>query len=88
MLPASLFISLFANDTGADYPSPTANGDAYPADCPFRPFVWAQWLAGLRILPSQKPSALEPSSRMVLQRVRAQLVDIFTHLTSCVWLDS
>jgi hypothetical protein len=76
-LPAHLFTSLFAHDTGAEYPAAgqlEKAGGSYPSHWLFRPYVWAQWLAGLRVLPLTKPAqSLQPSSRMILQRVRRRV---------------
>lgn len=56
--PRGLLVNLFPNDTGRDTPNPinhhnqAARASAlgifeFPSDVPCRPYLWAQWLAGL-----------------------------------------
>ena len=56
--PPCLLVNLFPNDTGRDTPNPSnhhsraARASAsgifkFPSDVPCRPYLWAQWLAGL-----------------------------------------
>ena len=80
-----LLINLFPGDTGDSLPnlstyhdlSLNAHSSIIGSDeFPGRPFLWAQWLAGLLFLPDEQSERLEPSTKVVirqlLRRVRAQ----------------
>ena len=80
-----LLINLFPGDTGDSLPnlstyhdlSLNAHSSIIGSDeFSGRPFLWAQWLAGLLFLPDEQIERLEPSTkaviRQLLRRVRAQ----------------
>jgi len=78
---------LFPDDTGRDFPSAAhfqvlqaagihgaeQKGAVYPEHWAARPFMWAQWISGLACLPARAHFRLEPSSRMVVQRITQRL---------------
>ena len=80
LLVVALLENLLPGDTGRDYPQSAnvhaaiaAHSDVststFPSGCAARPYMWAQWLAGIPCLPAQATDRLESSTRNIIQQV-------------------
>ena len=75
-------LRLYPGDTGAKLPNPAAlfheNAHEYPATAIARPFMWAQWICGLRSFADkldQEDSTLRVKSvTAVMNRVSGQIL--------------
>ena len=85
--PPSLLAHLLQGDGGASYPSVVQDDTPpFPANAAARPYLWAQFCAGLEVLPETSAAAnLKASSHKILQLLRDRIA---THVILSRQLDS